>query len=143
MHLAVCVRAKKLPLPARLPKCLLRRAPSDQQQRPLEASRQRQQQQQQGGEPAPGREVEEGKEPKKQKKETALKEKKTKKGKPSGSAPPAVDLKRATKEFKNGGMKAEDFLPVLQVGKFWMGVPCSLVFFSGKAVDYIYMVNDG
>lgn len=109
MHLAVCVGAKKLPLPARLPKCLQRRVSSKQQQ-PLKEPGQRRQQQ--GESVAAGEKAGKGKgdeEPFVKQEETATK---------ISAAP--VDLKRATKEFKNGDMEAKQFLPVLQVG---MSVP--------------------
>eukprot|EP00903_Cladosiphon_okamuranus_P006797 g6625.t1 len=105
MHLVVCVTAKKLPLPARLPKCL--RQLSSDQQPPLQEPQQQRQTQQ--GQPAPGKSPEKGEESKKQEQEKGPK--KTTKEQQPGLP---VDLKRATKEFENGGMKAGEFLPVLK-----------------------------
>lgn len=120
MHLVVCLTAKKLPLPARLPKCL-RQPPSNQQPSLQESQQQRQPPQ---GEPA-AEKKEKGKESLKQQ-EKGPGETTTKDQQPG--AP--VDLKRATKEFKHRGMEAEEFLPVLQVG-----LTCPACLFFGKALS--------
>lgn len=104
MHLVVCVTARKLPLPARLPKCL-RPEPSNQQP-PLKEPQPRK-------EPAAEPGADKGKTPIEWQ-ETNTKEKA--KDKPNS---PPVDLKRATKEFKTGAMEVEEFLPVLQVRWAW------------------------
>lgn len=106
MHLVVCATARKLPLPPRLPRCLLRLPPSSAVQP------------QQENKPAAAGSAatcnKKGKANKKQKgeqppaPETSTKEEPTLR----------VDLKRATKEFKNGSTKAEEFLPVLEVSPF-------------------------
>lgn len=121
MHLVVCATARKLPLPDRLPKCLLLRPSSSHQQEPLKETQRRQQRQ---GETAADSGAEGGKEPVKHQKRTP--KEKTQEGKPN----PPADLKRATKEFKSGGMEAEDFLLVLQV----RGGRAALVLF-GKAIQ--------
>lgn len=109
MHLAVCVTARKLPLPARLPKCL-RQVPSSRPPQQLEEPAQQRQQQQRRAPVAADKRAE--KADKELMKQREKHPKENKKDKPSS---PPVDLKRATKEFKSGGMRAEEFLPVLQV----------------------------
>lgn len=108
MHLVVCATGRKLPLPARLPKCL-RPASSDQNQ-PLEEEQQQQQPRRRlGVDPAADKKAREGEYP-------VQHHEKVPKAKTATRSSPPVDLKRATKEFKNGGMEAGEFLPVLEVG---------------------------
>ena len=99
MHLVVCATVRKLPLPPRLPKCLLR-LPTSSAEQLLQKT------------PAAESTTRKKKASKKQKEPPA--QKAAAKKEPA----PRVDLKLATKEFKNGAMKAEEFLPVLEVSTF-------------------------
>ncbi len=110
MHLVVCATARKLPLPPRLPRCLLRLPPSSAEQPPSSAGQPQQEKKLAVPESAAA-----GKKKKKATKKQKGEQPPAPETSTKDETAPRVDLKRATKEFKNGATKAEDFLPVLEV----------------------------
>ncbi|CAM9504620.1 unnamed protein product [Ectocarpus sp. 4 AP-2014] len=95
MHLVMCSTAKQMPLPGKLPKCL-RTPPIGRQHQPLPEEDQ----------PGGGRNAKN------------IPERKPKKNLSTPTSKrkysPPTDFKQATKEFKNGDMEAENYLPILR-----------------------------
>ncbi|CAM9248693.1 unnamed protein product [Ectocarpus sp. 6 AP-2014] len=95
MHLVMCSTTKQMPLPGKLPKCL-RTPPIGRQDQPLP------EEDQPGG----------GNNPKNIRERKPEKDPSTPTSKSKYSPP--TDFKQATKEFKNGDMEAEKYLPILR-----------------------------
>lgn len=119
MHLVVCTTGRHLPLPARLPRCL-RIPPKAQQLPPSGGKKAANADKTQKAKPPPGEEEASLKAPGlkrggKSKTSVPVLVKGAAGGSRESSNHPPVDLKQATKEFRNGEIKAEEFLLVLQV----------------------------
>ncbi|CAB1119703.1 unnamed protein product [Ectocarpus sp. CCAP 1310/34] len=101
MHLVVCSTAKQMPLPGKLPKCL-RTPPIGRQDQHLPEEVQ----------PGGGRNA------------TNIPERKPEKNPSTPTSKskysPPTDFKQATKDFKNGDMEANKYLPIIRVRLLWV-----------------------